>query len=178
MRQTDISNLPLFSATKSPNDQEAHSDTALEKGLQQCRDIIINSPAYAWLLSSIRRDQYLMPSQPNLMGAIRQEIISSMLTSSDLSTPAPLETYKMTFITRWDLQVFLEEREFAEDPEHVIHFALSLTGSTDLAQALPCGQYMSQTWPETGTALLRLICEVVHSPDAEKERESSVLTPF
>jgi hypothetical protein len=53
---------------------------------------------------------------PNHMEAIKQKIHSPLLSSHRISESKPVETYRATFITNWDLLAFIKEQEYTEEP--------------------------------------------------------------
>ena len=71
----------------------------------------------------------------------------------------------------WDLQVFLAE-EF--DPEDDISSILTITGGTSRAQALPCGEYMCQTWPQSGSNTLLALKHALKAGSSCKCSSSAV----
>ncbi|KAN0073022.1 hypothetical protein V8E54_009136 [Elaphomyces granulatus] len=135
-------------------------------GLLAYRDFILNSPAYKWLLASLRKETLLAQANPNSMLAIRQDIINSLPTSHRISRKAPPEAYKITFDISWDPLAFFREQSYGEKPEKVVEKVITLTGSARDAQALTCGQYLCQTWPSAGECVIRLVKDVVQGgPD-------------
>ena len=81
----------------------------------------------------------------NMKSYIR-EIIQRLLLAPSL---AP--RYSVGVRIHWELEHYLEQESDAKDD---IGNILTLTGEVARAQALPCGEYMQQTWPRTGTATL------------------------
>jgi hypothetical protein len=130
-------------------------------GLLAFRDFIVNSPAYEWLLTSLRKEALLAPPNPNSMLAIRRDIINSLPPSHRLSRNRPAEAYKITFDIGWDLLAFVREQSYEEKPEEVVEKVITLTGSVRDAQALTCEQYLCQTWPSAGKCIIQLVKDVV-----------------
>jgi hypothetical protein len=127
------------------------------------RDFIYKSPAYEWLLASLRREFLLAPVEPNSMEAIRRKIIHFLPSSHKVSRKKSAEAYKMTFEIEWDPLAFVKEQEYREEPGEAVERAITLTGSAKDAQALTCAQYLCQTWPLAGEHTVRLVKDVVRS---------------
>jgi hypothetical protein len=130
-------------------------------GLLAYRDFILNSPAYEWLLTSLRKETLLAQPDPNSMLAIRREIINSLPPSRKISRNRPAEAYNITFDISWDPLAFIREQSYEEKPEDVVGKVITLTGSARDAQALTCEQYLCQTWPSAGKYIIRLVKDVV-----------------
>jgi hypothetical protein len=121
------------------------------------RKLLLESPAYRWLITSLRREALLISARTNLMESIREEIIRSLPTSSTMSRTQSAEVYMITYRVDWNPLAFFKEQGYKEDPGDVIEKAITLTGSTRDAQALVCARYLSQTWPFTGEHVMRLL---------------------
>lgn len=124
------------------------------------RNFIFETPAYEWLLASLRREFHLL-AEPNLMRAIRQEIIRVLPRSRKVSRMKSTEIYKVTFQVAWDPLTFIKEQGYKEEPDEAISLAITLTGSVKDAQALTCAQYLCQTWPISGNHIILLVQEVI-----------------
>ena len=146
--------------------------------LDQYRDFIFNTPAYEWLIGSLRRECLLDPATPNSMATIRQMIISSLYSSHRISRRRSSEAYKVTFEVEWDLMAFIK-RQHREKPAEAIDMAITLTGSANDWQALSCTGYLCQTWPSTGEHIIRLVKDVFRSePSRRNTCTFSVLERF
>ncbi|RYP19648.1 hypothetical protein DL765_003241 [Monosporascus sp. GIB2] len=142
---------------------EKDNQEASTPQLRAYRDFIFNSPAYEWLLASLRKEILLAPAQPNSLEAIRREIIKSLPSSHIVSRRKPAEAYRMTFVVEWNPLAFVIEQGYQEEPDEAIGIAVTLTGSAADAQALTSAQYLCQTWPTVGEHIIRLVREVVRS---------------
>src|SRR5436309_1315620 len=69
--------------------EEGESEEVIMPQLLAYRDFISKSPAYEWLLASLRKEFLLAPAEPNSMEAIRQEIIKSLPSSHIVSRRKP-----------------------------------------------------------------------------------------
>ncbi|RYP32296.1 hypothetical protein DL767_005271 [Monosporascus sp. MG133] len=134
------------------------------------KDFIFNSPAYEWLLASLRKEILLAPAEPNSLEAIRREIIKSLPSSHIVSRKKPAEAYKMTFVVEWSPLAFVIEQGYEEEPDEAIGIAVTLTGSATDAQALTSAQYLCQTWPTVGEHIIRLVREVVRSGTGHRHK--------
>lgn len=102
---------------------------------------------------------------PSIKSYIR-EVLLPFLPSTILS---PI--FSVAVRVNWDLQNFLAE-EF--DPEDDISSVLTITGGTSRAQALPCGEYMRQTWPQSGSNTLLAIKYALQAGSSCKCSSSAV----
>jgi len=125
------------------------------------RDFILKAPAYEWLLARLCREFLLIPTQPNSMETIRQEIIHSLPSVHKVSRKESAEAYKITFEIKWDPLAFVKEQEYREEPDEAVEIAITLTGSAKDAQAITCAQYLYQTWPLVGEHIIQLVKDVV-----------------
>ncbi|KAL1604887.1 hypothetical protein SLS60_004427 [Paraconiothyrium brasiliense] len=65
---------------------------------------------------------------------------------------APIHTFRVSIV--WQLEKFLD---LACSGPQSIDNILTLTGHYHSCQALPCGEYMNQTWPKTGSKTLEAV---------------------
>lgn len=107
---------------------------------------------------------------PSMKSYIR-EIIQPLLLATNL---API--YSVTVRVHWELEYYLEQEFDAKDD---IGDILTLTGEVARAQALPCGEYMQQSWPGTGTATLAAVKSVLlHGHSCEYSRSLPIGNRF
>lgn len=131
--------------------------------LSTYRSFISNGASYEWLLSSLRRELFLVTAKPNIMKSIRKRIITSLPSSHKLSRRLPAEAYTVTYVVQWNPLDFLDEQGYQEEPGEALKGVITLTGSSEDAQALSCAQYLCQTWPSTGGHILQLIMDIVRA---------------
>lgn len=127
------------------------------------REFIFNCPAYEWLILNLRKEVLLTHSEPNHMGSIREIITESLPSTRKISRKKSPESYKMTFEVDWDPLAFLEKQMYDISPPEALERSITLTGSIQSSQALPCTAYLSQTWPLTGEYTMRLVKDAVLS---------------
>ncbi|KAH8812428.1 hypothetical protein F5884DRAFT_309735 [Xylogone sp. PMI_703] len=127
------------------------------------QNFIFQSPAYEWLLANLRREFFLTSPEPNYMEIIGKKIIQCLPSSHVVSRKRSAESYEITFEIEWSPLAFVSEQMYKEELGEAIENAITLTGSTNDAQALTCAQYLCQTWPLSGEYTIKLIKDVVRS---------------
>lgn len=155
---------PEMDVTTDDKDMEDMDDMRDEGHSHYYQDLIADAPAYEWLLGSLRKGLYLMPSEVDRVHVIRQSILSAMPSTRKVSKKAPAESYHMTFVLDWNLEAFIHEQRYEENPGDAIEFALCVVGNSTQAQAMPCGRYLSQTWPSTGSSIMALVRAAISAP--------------
>ncbi|KAF7555660.1 hypothetical protein G7Z17_g1968 [Cylindrodendrum hubeiense] len=164
------------------NDAQVLDDDPDEKINERLRiyyEFLSKTPAYQWLLSRLRQELVLAPvksdsgsdSDIDIMAKISDTIISSVQTRH-VSRESSSQTYTMTFEIDWNPRVFIRDEEYQEhegESGEAIGMALTLTGSAKNAQALSCGQYLTQTWPSTGKQILQLVKDVVRNGSSSQD---------
>ncbi|KAK6526081.1 hypothetical protein TWF281_011119 [Arthrobotrys megalospora] len=125
------------------------------------RDFIFKTPAFEWLVGSLRRDVLLTPMEPNSMETIRNDIIGSLPSSRKVSKTKSAEAFRVIFTTNWKPLEFISDQGYKDEPGEAIESAITLTGTLMDAQALTCTQYLSQTWPQTGKHIVQLLKDVL-----------------
>ncbi|KAL4888043.1 hypothetical protein BDV59DRAFT_189417 [Aspergillus ambiguus] len=129
--------------------------------LEAYRNLILNSPWYRWLVDKLQRECVLAPSEPNTMEEIRDTILALLPLNLEVSKRRPEGTLEVLIRVNWDPAAFYNEQNYTESPRQALERAITLTGWRGATQALTCSQYMEQTWPSTGTKILRLITNFV-----------------
>ncbi|PGH14217.1 hypothetical protein AJ79_03190 [Helicocarpus griseus UAMH5409] len=124
---------------------------------------LMETSAYNWLITSLRREFLLVRGEIDTMDEIRNTILSCLPCPGKVSRTELVETYKLLFRMNWNPLKFLQEQQYEEKPGDAIERAITLTGSDTDAQGLTCVQYLNQTWPVTGQHLIQLIKGVVQS---------------
>jgi hypothetical protein len=167
-------NVPVNQHMEEDALQEDHPDGYEEDGeanafdLSAHRDLISASPAYRWLLATLRRESLLEVESSNSMEDVKQTILSSLKASQKISRSRSAEAFRATFLVNWDPIAFLKEQLYKEDLEEAIEKVITLTGSAKNAQALTTLQYLRQTWPITGEHVLQLVKNVLREPRGQK----------
>lgn len=108
------------------------------------------------LTKRLDMSEYLKTSEsrsPSTTSYIR-DIVLPVLPATKLAAP----TYTVHLHVHWELEECLEEKYNAKgNAKEKLEYIPTLTGEVACAQALPCGQYMEQTWPQTGATTLAAI---------------------
>jgi hypothetical protein len=121
------------------------------------RNVMLQSPAYKWLLGRLLRETDLATEEANTQVEIRQRIIAALPASQNISRRYSSETHKVMFEVDWDPIQFIVEQRYEGDRGEAVERAITLTGSINHAQALTCGQYLGQTWPLSGDCMINLL---------------------
>jgi hypothetical protein len=149
--------IPTEPSEKSEGDSEPPPDSDLY------HDFIVKSPAYSWLVASLQREATLTRATPDLMGDIGDKILSVLPSIHKVSRRAPSMECKATFELDWDPLSFVKEQQYVEKADEALKRAITLTGSTNDAQALTTSEYLTQTWPATGKFVMQLVVDVVRN---------------
>ncbi|KAL7784115.1 hypothetical protein V8C37DRAFT_363567 [Trichoderma ceciliae] len=144
---------------------ELEEEEATESWLLAYREFFANSKAYEWLLTRLRREFNLAPTESNTIQEVRSKIISSLPSVHRISRRASPQSYRAVFKLDWDILEFFESQKYSKQPEEVFEGVITLTGSCLDAQAATCAQYIQQTWPLTGGVAIELIKEVLRSAE-------------
>ncbi|KAK5242971.1 hypothetical protein LTR20_007208 [Exophiala xenobiotica] len=151
---------PVVQLADDPDDQPEQNPYSLYA------ELIAQTSAHDWLLDSLRKQPYLTPTDSTRNRSIKETILSFLRSNHKVSKKAPPETYQMEFSLMWDPLHFTQEQGYTEKAEEVIKYAITLTGNMSQAQAMPCGQYLSQMWPSSGPAVLQMVQDALREPGA------------
>ncbi|KAL6890930.1 hypothetical protein GGI43DRAFT_430478 [Trichoderma evansii] len=150
------------------NIQDDHPDQDYEQdeevntsNLSAYRELISESPAYDWLLASLRRESLIEVGCSLSMEDIKKELMDSLRLSHKISKSRPAEVFRVTILVNWNPITFLEEQQYQGSLDEAIEQVITLTGSTRNAQASTTLQYLRQTWPTTGEHVLQLVKDVL-----------------
>jgi len=158
----DLDSAPI-SLELDENSDVLEDDTESTHDAGSYRDFIVKTPAYSWLVASLQREATVTRATPDLMEDIRGRILSALPSSHRVSRKTPSQQYKATFELDWDPLSFVKEQQYTESPDQALERAITLTGSTNDAQAMTPGDYLSQTWGATGKHVMRLVTDVVRN---------------
>lgn len=118
---------------------------------------IIQSSAYRWLVETLRRERDLMvPGNSDAKASTRDQIIDALGRSKRVSRKDRQEV-QAVFYSNWDPFTFWNDQQYESPLRDILARAVTLTGYRNSVEAVTCLQYMHQTWPETGPALLGLL---------------------
>ncbi|KAJ8113914.1 hypothetical protein ONZ43_g5031 [Nemania bipapillata] len=144
-------------------EMEAEDEEVPENWLLDYQEFVFSTDAYTWLLTRLRREFHLAPTEPNTIRAIRDHITSSMPSSRKISRQSSSQSYRAKFELDWDILEFFETQGYLNRPYEVFEGVITVTGSCRDAQAATCAHYMHQTWPLTGELIVQLIKRVLQS---------------
>lgn len=139
--------------------------------LPHYEEFIRESDAYQWLLTKIRQHGQLTFGNPDAMSAIGTRIRKLLRAQEPLrkmSSRKPPALVRMTFNLDWNPVRFMQEAGFAVPLGETLLRVLCLTGSWDEAQATKVIDYMDQTWPRSGRALLALLQNLLSIAEGEE----------
>jgi hypothetical protein len=128
--------------------------------MPQYRQFIQGSNAYQCLLTKLKQHNGLICEKPNMMDDIGMAIRDKLKTAEPLRkmsrnrAPVPIE---MTYTVDWDLLGFMRNRGILSPFSTALPNILCLTGTWNEAQATTVIEYMNQTWPQSGGALITLL---------------------
>lgn len=134
------------------------------------RKIVLGAPAFKTLVATLQRECLLVTPELDFMREIGQKLLECLPLSPRISRRRSAESFKVKCTVSWDPITFLITQEYTPQPATAFETAITLTGSNRIAQALPCGQYLSQTWPSTGEQIMGLIKGLIrkgfHNPQS------------
>jgi hypothetical protein len=142
-----------------PEQDKKQQDDSHEKG--KIFDFILQTPAYKWLVDTLKRETTLKRASPDLMEQIGAQIRGVLLSYGDeVSRKTPSQEYEATFELLWNPLHYLKDQPPYDDAEEVLGGAITLTGTVNDAQALTALEYLCQVWPDSGMHVMQLITDV------------------
>ncbi|RGP77969.1 pfs domain [Fusarium longipes] len=150
--------------TDSTDDASSSNDSILY------RKIAFSSVAYKWLLADLMKELSLklVDDAKNICGLVQSKVYQYFGQSWSRSTQEAASKNEMTFVATWNpAEFFRQQFEDHSDFGRLLSETLTITGATTDAQILPCSDYLTQTWPTTGAALLDLIKRALSSGKEE-----------
>lgn len=164
----DDYDIPLLEETIIAFSNEPELGTDDERNqVNRYREWVTRTSAYSWLLAIMRRELALVTQEENILNSIRNEINRSFPPVSKISAQRQPDAGTSLFRVNWDLAAFIVEQEYSENNFEAMEEAITLTGSLTDAQALPCIQYLRQTWPLSGEYTFRLLQKLIDSEYGE-----------
>lgn len=154
----------LFEGVRDDDDEITN-----DVGLSTYHGIILKSPSYEWLLSSLRKECSLQWGlrQPRIMVEnIRQTILDKLPTGT-ISKRRPLSACEITFALQWDDTMDRGNELFWKPITSEIKLSelITVTGCQEESQALTIEQYLSQAWPTYGLQLLDVLQKAIACHD-------------
>ena len=153
---TVTGNDELFEGVRDDDDEITN-----EVGLSVYHGIVLKSPPYEWLLSTLRKECFLQWSsrQPRIIVEnIRQKILDGLPTRT-ISKRHSLSACEVTFDLQRGNSGDRENRLFSGlvPSETLLPELITVTGCQEESQALTVEQYLCQTWPTYGLQLLNVL---------------------
>lgn len=151
-----LSHIDFFEGVEDDDDEITN-----EVGLSMYHGIILKSPSYEWLLSSLRKECFLQwgSRQPRIMVEnIRQKILDRLPTGT-ISKRRPLSACEVTFALQWEDTMDRGNGLFSKliKSKILLSELITVTGCQEESQALTVEQYLRQTWPMYGLELLNIL---------------------
>ncbi|EHK16148.1 uncharacterized protein TRIVIDRAFT_132203, partial [Trichoderma virens Gv29-8] len=162
--------------------EDEEHEGGLESWLLSYREFIFGTEAYEWLLARLRREIRLISTEPDTIQTIRDKVLSSLPTIHKISKKVSLQSCSARFELDWDILGFFKSQGYSNKPDQVFESVITLTGLCYDAQAATCAQYIHQTWPLTGEAILQLVKEVLRGREGHlhscKTSDGTTLTAW
>ncbi|KAG5762801.1 hypothetical protein H9Q72_009105 [Fusarium xylarioides] len=140
--------------------------------MPQYRQFIQGSEAYRWLLTKISQQGRLSCEEPSLMDRIGNTIRNKLKESiphHKMSRKKSSIGFEMTFSVTLDIIGMMKRSGISSSFGKALPNILCLTGKWDEAQATSVTEYMDQTWPQSVSAIVSLLQDLL----AGQERFSS-----
>ncbi|KAL3468746.1 hypothetical protein BJX99DRAFT_269232 [Aspergillus californicus] len=144
------------------DERDEEVDIRISK-MHKYRQIILQAPAYQWLIADVAKSVLLMPSASDASTTIKESILAAFPSPPSVSRRVAPRPSKITFVMAWDLAAFCTDQEFNAGTSDSLARVITLTGSQSTAQALTAAQYLQQTWQLSGRVVLELAQEVLQS---------------
>ncbi|KAF5701879.1 hypothetical protein FMUND_13712 [Fusarium mundagurra] len=145
------------------------------------RQFIQGSNAYRWLLTKIGQHCQLSCEEPSIMnriGASIRDALKAQVSGRKMSRSQAPVWFKMTYILRWDLMRLMRRARISSDFANALPNILCLTGSWNEAQATTVVEYMEQTWPQSGGAIITLLQEILSVWETSDVEHSGIPVDF
>ncbi|KAF5546074.1 pfs domain-containing protein [Fusarium phyllophilum] len=122
------------------------------------RETVFKSFAFKWLVDDLVKSMMLQTIEEDAGVRLRQDISRHLGNDQYISKRRASKRYKVMFSANWSPAAYLREQfEEPYDLGRLLGETITLTGSITDAQALPCAEYLKQTWPNSGLILLDLL---------------------
>ncbi|KAF5685141.1 hypothetical protein FCIRC_3579 [Fusarium circinatum] len=142
------------------------------------RQFIQGSNAYRWLLAKISQHRQLACEKPSSMdkiGASIREDLRSHISQRKISRSQAPVWFEMIYILGWDPMRLMRRAGISSDFAKALPNIICLTGSWNEAQATTVAEYMEQTWPQSGGAIITLLQEILSVWEKSNAGHSEIL---
>ncbi|KAF5979301.1 hypothetical protein FCOIX_5357 [Fusarium coicis] len=140
--------------------------------MPQYRQFIQGSEAYQWLLTKISQQSRLSCEEPSLMNEIGNTIRNNLketIPHHRMSRKKASIGFEMTYFLALDVIGIMKRSGISSSFGKALPNILCFTGKWDEAQATSVAEYMDQTWPQSGGAIISLLQDLL----SEQERAYS-----
>ncbi|TXB96893.1 hypothetical protein FocTR4_00011439 [Fusarium oxysporum f. sp. cubense] len=132
--------------------------------MPQYRRFIQGSEAYRWLLTKISQQSRLSSEEPSLMDRIGTTIrnkLKECIPHHKMSRKKASIAFEMTYSVTLDVIGIMKHSGISSSFDKALPNILCLTGKWDEAQATSVAEYMDQTWPQSGGAIISLLQDLL-----------------
>jgi hypothetical protein len=136
-----------------------------------------DSEALEWLLARLRVELRVSPTEPNAKENIRKEIMSLLRPDRPISRGRPSQQFEVEFDLACNLGGLVAQQGYERPASEILPQIVTLTGSEQDVQALTIAEYLNQTWPNTGSQVLRLVQNAFGPTVVDNTSKSSVRVP-
>ncbi|CVL04069.1 uncharacterized protein FMAN_14837 [Fusarium mangiferae] len=143
--------------------------------MPQYRQFIQGSEAYRWLLTKISQQSRLSCEEPSLMDKIGNTIrekLKECIPHHKMSRKKASIEFEVSYSVKLDVVGLMEGSGIFSSFDKALPNIRCLTGKWDEAQATSVAEYISQTWPQSGSATLSLLQDLL----SDQERFLTVPT--
>ncbi|KAI0870665.1 hypothetical protein GGS24DRAFT_510668 [Hypoxylon argillaceum] len=133
--------------------------------IQEYRQILLNSPAYSWLLKSaiIEVELEIPEGVDDARGKIRRKIIEFLGEPSRISQKDAPASQPIVFQLPW-IRDYLISQEYNMPLHQVFPRALVVVGVDDQSFVTNCSEYLETLWPDIGPQILNLCISLLSNP--------------
>lgn len=138
-------------------DDYSYNDENEYPELREYREVLINSPAYAWLASTLNAELQHETLGEDSRAKIHQTIVNMLETRKHtISRREAPPTVSMRFHTSWNMMSFFRHQDYGIPLWEALPRAFVLTGHGNNIQSSTVEEYISQVWPYYGPEILKL----------------------
>lgn len=155
----------------NPVDNETGIDTSDDDELEiadlnRYQQIITESLAYHWLISSINRGNTMTTTGSNIASTIKHQIARKLGKLRTISRKVPIKVECVMFDVSVDFLGFFEKQQYNVSAVEALPKVITLTGEGDNVQAVTCLEYMTQTWPQIGPPIIQFLQQLLEDKTA------------
>jgi hypothetical protein len=156
-----------FSTDFGPSEgSQLDTDQGNLPGLSEYKVFVKSSESYRWLVSRLWQHGRLSFGDRDTksdIGSGFRERLRALESLRKMSTRRPLSKVHAKFLLQWHPTNYLEDHGQDRLFPRTLDDILCVTGSWYEAQATTIAEYMRQTWPVTGEAVIKLFEQLVQA---------------